>query len=106
MAGITVARVSITGAVKASTCSAAKTDVLRAKSRVSAFAFPVIDGDLFVEHDIAAFSTCAGLRPLLVCAPGAGAVAFLVGGCDYIETVWGRGYMLREPTQADERLSA
>jgi two-component system cell cycle response regulator CtrA len=25
---------------------------------------------------------------------------------DYIETVWGRGYMLREPTEADERLNA
>ncbi len=28
------------------------------------------------------------------------------GGRDYIETVWGRGYMLREPIQADERLTA
>ena len=28
------------------------------------------------------------------------------GGRDYIETVWGRGYMLREPIQANERLSA
>jgi two-component system cell cycle response regulator CtrA len=28
------------------------------------------------------------------------------GGRDFIETVWGRGYMLREPTEADERLSA
>jgi len=28
------------------------------------------------------------------------------GGRDYIETVWGRGYMLREPSKADERLTA
>ena len=28
------------------------------------------------------------------------------GGRDYIETVWGRGYMLREPSEADERLTA
>jgi two-component system cell cycle response regulator CtrA len=28
------------------------------------------------------------------------------GSRDYIETVWGRGYMLRDPTQADERLTA
>ncbi len=28
------------------------------------------------------------------------------GGRDYIETVWGRGYMLREPSEADERLIA
>jgi two-component system cell cycle response regulator CtrA len=28
------------------------------------------------------------------------------GGGDYIETVWGRGYMLREPFQADELLTA
>jgi len=27
-------------------------------------------------------------------------------GRDYIETVWGRGYMLREPRQVEERLSA
>lgn len=27
-------------------------------------------------------------------------------GRDYIETVWGRGYMLREPSEADERLIA
>jgi hypothetical protein len=34
--GMTVAGVSMTGAVKPSTCSAAKTGVARAKSRVSA----------------------------------------------------------------------
>ena len=28
------------------------------------------------------------------------------GGRDYIETVWGRGYMWREPSEADERLTA
>jgi two-component system cell cycle response regulator CtrA len=28
------------------------------------------------------------------------------GGRDYIETVWGRGYMLHEPSEADERLIA
>ena len=28
------------------------------------------------------------------------------GGRDYIETVWGRGYMLREPSEVDERLTA
>jgi len=28
------------------------------------------------------------------------------GGRDYIETVWGRGYILREPAEADERLTA
>jgi two-component system cell cycle response regulator CtrA len=27
-------------------------------------------------------------------------------GKNYIETVWGRGYVLREPTDADERISA
>ena len=28
------------------------------------------------------------------------------GGQNYIETVWGRGYVLREPTVADDRISA
>lgn len=28
------------------------------------------------------------------------------GGQNYIETVWGRGYMLREPSDADERITA
>jgi two-component system cell cycle response regulator CtrA len=28
------------------------------------------------------------------------------GGRDYIETVWGRGYMLREPSEVNERLTA
>ena len=28
------------------------------------------------------------------------------GGKDYIETIWGRGYMLREPGQAEVRISA
>ena len=28
------------------------------------------------------------------------------GGENYIETVWGRGYVLREPTDADERIPA
>ena len=28
------------------------------------------------------------------------------GGKDYIETIWGRGYMLREPGQAEIRISA
>jgi two-component system cell cycle response regulator CtrA len=28
------------------------------------------------------------------------------GGRDYIETVWGRGYMLREPGEVNERLTA
>ena len=28
------------------------------------------------------------------------------GGRDHIETVWGRGYMLREPSEADELLTA
>ena len=28
------------------------------------------------------------------------------GGRDYIETVWGRGYMLREPSETDEQLTA
>jgi len=28
------------------------------------------------------------------------------GGRDYIETVWGRGYMLHEPSETDERLIA
>ena len=27
-------------------------------------------------------------------------------GKNYIETVWGRGYVLREPTEADERIPA
>jgi two-component system cell cycle response regulator CtrA len=27
-------------------------------------------------------------------------------GKNYIETVWGRGYVLREPTDADERIPA
>ncbi len=27
-------------------------------------------------------------------------------GTNYIETVWGRGYVLREITEAEERLSA
>jgi two-component system cell cycle response regulator CtrA len=27
-------------------------------------------------------------------------------GKNYIETVWGRGYVLREPTDADQRISA
>ena len=27
-------------------------------------------------------------------------------GKNYIETVWGRGYVLREPIEADERISA
>ena len=27
-------------------------------------------------------------------------------GRNYIETVWGRGYVLREPTDADERITA
>ena len=27
-------------------------------------------------------------------------------GKDYIETVWGRGYLLREPAEADARISA
>ena len=26
-------------------------------------------------------------------------------GKNYIETVWGRGYVLREPTDADERIA-
>ena len=28
------------------------------------------------------------------------------GGKDYIETVWGRGYVLREPSQDEARISA
>jgi two-component system, cell cycle response regulator CtrA len=28
------------------------------------------------------------------------------GGRDYIETVWDRGYMLREPSEVKERLTA
>ena len=28
------------------------------------------------------------------------------GGKDYIETVWGRGYVLREPDSDQEKLSA
>jgi two-component system cell cycle response regulator CtrA len=27
-------------------------------------------------------------------------------GKNYIETVWGRGYVLREPTDSDSRLTA
>jgi two-component system cell cycle response regulator CtrA len=27
-------------------------------------------------------------------------------GRNYIETVWGRGYVLREPSEADERITA
>jgi two-component system, cell cycle response regulator CtrA len=27
-------------------------------------------------------------------------------GRNYIETVWGRGYVLREPSETDERLTA
>jgi two-component system, cell cycle response regulator CtrA len=27
-------------------------------------------------------------------------------GKNYIETVWGRGYVLREPTEGEERISA
>ena len=27
-------------------------------------------------------------------------------GRNYIETVWGRGYVLREPTEGDTRISA
>jgi two-component system cell cycle response regulator CtrA len=27
-------------------------------------------------------------------------------GCNYIETVWGRGYVLREPNEAEERITA
>ena len=33
-------------------------------------------------------------------------LANATGGRDHIETVWGRGYMLREPSEADERLIA
>ena len=28
------------------------------------------------------------------------------GGKDYIETMWGRGYMLREPTEDQAKISA
>jgi two-component system cell cycle response regulator CtrA len=27
-------------------------------------------------------------------------------GRNYIETVWGRGYVLREPSEAEERITA
>ena len=33
-------------------------------------------------------------------------LASATGGDNYIETVWGRGYVLREPTEAEERISA
>ena len=33
-------------------------------------------------------------------------LAIASGGKDYIETVWGRGYLLREPQEAKAKMSA
>ena len=36
----------------------------------------------------------------------AAAITMASHGRNYIETVWGRGYVLREPTAADDRITA
>jgi hypothetical protein len=64
--------------------SAAKTGVARAKRRVSASSLVGSDGDFLVEDDVrgllALADVRAGFGPLLIGAPDACRVAFLVGG--------------------------